>query len=65
MAIETDEARLLSVREAAVRFGLPISWLYSAAAARRVPHLKVGRYLKFRVSEMDAWLEKQRRTVKS
>ncbi len=41
--------------------GLPRSWLYSASAAGRVPHYKIGKYLKFSPSEVQRWLESHRR----
>jgi excisionase family DNA binding protein len=41
--------------------GLPRSWLYTKAAAGEIPHLKVGKYLPFRLSEVEAWLAQHRR----
>ncbi len=43
--------------------GLPRSWLYAKAAAGEIPHLKVGKYLRFRLSEVEAWLARHRRGV--
>ena len=41
--------------------GLPRSWLYAKAAAGEIPHLKLGKYLRFRLSEVEAWLAQHRR----
>ena len=41
--------------------GLPRSWLYSQAEGGSLPHYKLGKYLRFRVSEIEAWLGAQRR----
>jgi excisionase family DNA binding protein len=43
--------------------GLPRSWLYAEAAAAEIPHLKVGKYLRFRLSDVEAWLTQHRREV--
>jgi excisionase family DNA binding protein len=40
---------------------LPRSWLYAKAAAGEIPHLKVGKYLRFDLHEVKAWLERHRR----
>lgn len=49
------------VRQTAEWTGLPVSWWYAQAEAGNVPHLKVGKYLGFRRTEIAAWLEAQRR----
>jgi hypothetical protein len=42
------------------RFGLPISWWYSKAEAAEVPSYKIGKYRRFKISEVSSWLEAQR-----
>ena len=51
---------LIDVVEAARLLGVPRSWIYSAADAGRLPGFKVGKYWRFRCSELTAWLEEQR-----
>ena len=53
---------LLNVAEAAALLGVPRSWIYAKVESPEcdVPHFRVGRYLKFRASELDAFLEKNR-----
>ena len=53
--------KLIGVKEVSETTGLPASWIYSQAAAGRIPHLKLGKYLKFRPQEIAAWLETHRR----
>ncbi len=53
--------KLLGIKEISEATGLPLSWLYTQAAAGRIPHLKLGKYLRFRISEVQAWLEAHRR----
>ncbi len=40
-------ARLLSVRP---------SWIYEAARAGRLPHLKIGRHIRFLRSDLESWV---------
>jgi len=55
------DEKLIGVPALSDRFDLPRSWIYANAAAGVLPHLRLGKYLKFRPSEVDAWLEAQRR----
>ena len=53
---------LLDVTAAAALLGVPRSWIYAKveSADCDVPHFRVGRYLKFRASELIAYLERNR-----
>jgi excisionase family DNA binding protein len=53
--------QLVGVRDVAAQTGLPTSWIYAQTAAGTIPHLKVGKYVRFRMSEVEAWLEAHRR----
>jgi excisionase family DNA binding protein len=46
-------ARLLSVKP---------SWVYEAVRSRRIPHLKIGRHIRFLRSDLEAWIVGQRET---
>jgi hypothetical protein len=50
--------RLIDAREAAVKLNLPIHWLTCAKQRRRrgVPHYRVGKLLRFKLSELVAWM---------
>jgi excisionase family DNA binding protein len=54
--------RWLSPKEASIRYGLPVSWFYAKAEAGVLPCYKLGKYLRFKASELDAWWEAQRVT---
>lgn len=56
------EDALLNVAQAAAFFGVPRSWVYSRVetVGCDLPHFKIGRYLKFRPSELRAYLENNR-----
>ena len=53
---------LLDVAEAAALLGVPRSWVYARVESSDcdVPHFKVGRYLRFRASELNDYLERNR-----
>lgn len=40
--------------------GVPSSWVYERTATGDIPHYRVGRYVRFRVSEVEAWLADER-----
>jgi excisionase family DNA binding protein len=50
----------LTAEEVAVRLGVLPSWVEKAARANRIPHVRVGRYRRFRWPDIEAWLENQR-----
>ena len=54
----------LSVKEAAVYIGVRVSTLYSYVSHRRIPFYKIpgSQLVKFKISEIDAWLESGRCT---
>lgn len=52
-------ARYLTPEDVATRLGVSISWVRKRSADGTLPHRKVGRYLRFIPSEIDAWVEKQ------
>ena len=51
---------LLSPRELAEAIVVKLSWVYSKAEAGEIPCYKIGKYLRFRPSEIAAWIDAQR-----
>jgi excisionase family DNA binding protein len=49
--------RLLTVDEVAERLGVTKDWVWAQARAGRIPHVRLGRYRRFREEAIDAWLE--------
>jgi excisionase family DNA binding protein len=52
--------RLLDVKEAAALLNVPVSWIYQHVRARtedKLPHLKLGKYLRFSALALTKWLE--------
>lgn len=59
----TTQDRLLTVQELAEILTLPVSWVYEHTKAQchdPLPHLKLGKYLRFEESLVRQWLEKRR-----
>jgi excisionase family DNA binding protein len=52
----------LTVQEAAELLRVPVSWLYDRTRTNSVPHVKLGKYLRFDRDELNAWLEELKRT---
>jgi excisionase family DNA binding protein len=54
------ENGFVDVKDLKARFGPPESWWYAKAEAGEIPSFKLGKYRKFRLSEVEAWIEAQR-----
>jgi excisionase family DNA binding protein len=55
---------LLTVVEVAQLLKVPVSWVYERTRRRnrdRMPHFKLGKYLRFSAYEVMTWLERIRR----
>ena len=51
----------LTIDEAAALIRVPKSWLYERTRTNTVPHLKLGKYLRFDQVEFVAWARQFRR----
>jgi excisionase family DNA binding protein len=48
--------RLLTADELAQRLGMKTEWVWAQARAGRIPHVRLGRYRRFRESAVEEWL---------
>jgi excisionase family DNA binding protein len=46
---------LLKPEAAADLLGVPKSWVMAEARADRIPHVKLGRYVRFDAGELEDW----------
>ena len=53
----TDVIRLLTADEVAECLGVTEDWVCAQARAGRIPHVRLGRYLRFREEALERWLE--------
>jgi len=54
---------LLTIAEVADLLRVPKSWIYQRTRRRgidRLPHVKLGKYLRFRIPEVHKWLDQYR-----
>lgn len=55
---------LLTVSEIARALNVPVSWVYERTRLRgseRIPHIKLGKYLRFEIAVVRSWLTGLRR----
>jgi excisionase family DNA binding protein len=51
--------RLVDAGEVAERLGVPVTWVREATRAGYLPHVRLGRYRRYRLDRVLAWLEEQ------
>jgi excisionase family DNA binding protein len=49
-------SRLLEADDVARYIGMTTDWIYREVRAGRMPHIRLGRYVRFRRESIDAWL---------
>ncbi|MHA2061910.1 MAG: helix-turn-helix domain-containing protein [Candidatus Sifarchaeia archaeon] len=52
-------ANLMTIEEAANYLGIRLSTLYKYTSARKIPHVKVGRLVKFRQEDLENWVNER------
>jgi excisionase family DNA binding protein len=63
MATNGWDNELMDVSEIARVLHVPVSWVYERTRRRgkeRMPHIKLGKYLRFELTAVRAWLERLR-----
>jgi excisionase family DNA binding protein len=53
----TTSDRLLTADEVAAMLHVTKSWVYDQTRQRRMPHVRLGRYVRYRRSAVDRWIE--------
>jgi excisionase family DNA binding protein len=48
--------RLLDAREIAERLGVPESWVRESARSGAIPCVRLGRYVRFDLADVEEWL---------
>ena len=54
-------APLLDAKGAAALLNVPATWVLAEARADRIPHVRLGRYVRFDAGELQAWWLARRR----
>ena len=53
------DSQLLTIREVAETLNVPVTWVYERTRRRgieRMPHIKLGKYLRFELPTVREWL---------
>lgn len=62
--VSPESEALLTVHEVAQLLRVPVTWVYERTRRRgleALPHLKIGKYLRFRLSDIERYVETLRR----
>lgn len=51
---------LIGIEDAARHLSVKVSWLYEVVRLGRVPSYRVGKFRRFRISELEVWLSERR-----
>ena len=60
----TDHGRLLIAGEVAALLRVTQAWVYAETRANRLPHVRLGRYVRYRREAIDAWLAQSERAAR-
>ena len=52
---------LLNAQQAAALLGVPATWVLAEARANRLPHVRLGRYVRFEAKELERWWQNRAR----
>ncbi len=56
----SNGAPLLNASEAAALLSVPESWVRAEARADRIPHVRLGRYVRFDGDELGDWINRRK-----
>lgn len=51
---------MVGVKTLSRMYDVPESWWYAQAESQKIPSYRVGKYRKFRVSEVESWMASRR-----
>ena len=54
---------LIGINEMAKKLDVPVSWLYARTRTNDIPHLKVGKYVKFDPEKVMLWVQEQSNSI--
>ena len=63
--MEEENGRLLTPEEVAERLRVTKKWVYAQARTGALPCVHVGRYVRFDVADIEAWIRNQRSEERS
>ena len=55
--------QLLTAEDVSAMLGMGTDWIYAQVRADRIPHVRLGRYVRFRAGSIERWLSEIERTA--
>ena len=52
--------RLIEIDELSAMLGVSKNTLYDWCAVKKIPHIKLGKFLRFNAAEIESWLQAKR-----
>lgn len=52
---------LMNAEQAGALLGVPATWVLAEARARRIPHVRLGHYVRFEAGELEQWWRERAR----
>jgi predicted DNA-binding transcriptional regulator AlpA len=62
-AAEGEREELLVAADVAALLRMTTAWVYAETRANRIPHLRLGRYVRYRPSAIAVWMAEQEATI--
>ena len=59
--MRSTRATLLDAEAVAEMIGMSTDWIYAEARADRIPHVRLGRYVRFRAEAIEDWIRERER----
>jgi excisionase family DNA binding protein len=56
---------LLVASEVAALLRMTTAWVYAETRANRLPHVRLGRYVRYRAAAIEAWIAEEERRMAS
>ncbi len=56
MSEPTITPALINAKQAGQLLAVPHTWILAQARAEAIPHIRLGRYVRFDAEELEAWL---------
>ncbi len=60
----SDNIKLLNIKEVSEKLGVSKNTVYDWCAYGRIPHIKVGKFLRFNIEDINNWLTENKVKVK-
>lgn len=61
----TTQKNYLTVEELAVELGVKTSWVRSMVFKKRIPYIKIGRLVRFKLKDLEEFIQNNSKSVKN